>query len=170
MSTIRHLPAWVAEITLTRGFTGTPVRAFFVRGDGAGFDSVARSEPWQLGDGTWVALIEGKSGGWRCDCLEDPAAMNQAARVVAGQGSAADAREVRDAPALKAARHIAALALVEPVLGVDCSDIADALDSVADTLDAEVAILRTIEFGAADGVEAQATRIHQLALALRGQG
>ena len=31
---------------------------------------VTRSEPWELGDGTKVVLLEGKSGGFSVDYLE----------------------------------------------------------------------------------------------------
>jgi hypothetical protein len=31
--------------------------------------TVVRSNPWQLGDGTWVVLVVGVSGGVACDAL-----------------------------------------------------------------------------------------------------
>lgn len=44
---------------------GTPVTYFAVIGPNGpqceGFESVVRSEPWQLSDGTWVVGIEGRS-------------------------------------------------------------------------------------------------------------
>lgn len=40
-------------------------KAFYVRDLGAGVDEVTiRSEPWQLGDGSWLVAFEGKSGGY----------------------------------------------------------------------------------------------------------
>lgn len=31
---------------------------------------IVRSESWKLGSGIWVVLLEGKTGGFCCDCLE----------------------------------------------------------------------------------------------------
>ncbi len=33
-------------------------------------ETTTTSLPWQLGHGDWVVKVEGKSGGWGCDCLE----------------------------------------------------------------------------------------------------
>lgn len=57
---------------------GALVRAYTVLGEErSAFDTKTRSEPWQLAgrgvrerSGQWVALIEGRVGGWSLDCLE----------------------------------------------------------------------------------------------------
>ena len=33
-----------------------------------------RSEPWQIGSGEWLVLLEGKSGGFDVECLEEVSA------------------------------------------------------------------------------------------------
>lgn len=38
-----------------------------IRDDGSRWLTRTRSEPWQLGDGTWVILLEGKAGGYALD-------------------------------------------------------------------------------------------------------
>lgn len=39
-------------------------RISVVQDDGASVVALARSAPWQLGDGTWVVAYEGRSGGF----------------------------------------------------------------------------------------------------------
>jgi hypothetical protein len=36
-----------------------------------GKEYIVRSEPWQLGHGEWVVLLEGKSGGVSVDFISD---------------------------------------------------------------------------------------------------
>jgi len=37
------------------------------RDDGSLWHTRTRTEPWQLGDGTWVVALEGRAGGYRLD-------------------------------------------------------------------------------------------------------
>lgn len=48
--------------TLTSGLDVT-----VIRDDGTRWLTRTRSGPWQLGDGTWVILLEGKAGGYALD-------------------------------------------------------------------------------------------------------
>jgi hypothetical protein len=34
--------------------------------DGSEMETVTDSSPWQLGGGTWLIKVKGKSGGWDC--------------------------------------------------------------------------------------------------------
>ena len=38
--------------------------------NGAPWYTTTRSRPWQLGDGTWVVLLAGRTGGYRLDRCE----------------------------------------------------------------------------------------------------
>ncbi len=42
--------------------TGTDVTV--IRDDGSKWLTRTRTDPWQLGDGTWVVALEGKAGGY----------------------------------------------------------------------------------------------------------
>lgn len=37
------------------------------RDDGSLWITRTRTDPWQLGDGTWVVALEGRAGGFRLD-------------------------------------------------------------------------------------------------------
>jgi hypothetical protein len=45
--------------------SGTAVTV--TRDDGSPWLTRTRTEPWQLGDGTWVVALEGRAGGFRLD-------------------------------------------------------------------------------------------------------
>ena len=45
--------------------TGTDVTV--TRDDGSQWLTRTRTDPWQLGDGTWVVALEGRAGGFRLD-------------------------------------------------------------------------------------------------------
>lgn len=38
--------------------------------DGSKLETRTRSQPWQLGDGTWVVLLEGRTGGYLLSRIE----------------------------------------------------------------------------------------------------
>jgi hypothetical protein len=40
------------------------------RDDGSLWQTRTRSDPWQLGDGTWVVALEGRAGGFRLDRVQ----------------------------------------------------------------------------------------------------
>ncbi len=50
--------------------------------DGSNYNDVVRSEPWKLGGGVWVVMLEGRAGGYalhRCTPSPKPSATDAAA-------------------------------------------------------------------------------------------
>ncbi len=57
---MRHQPP--VDTTIT---SGTDVTV--TRDDGSLWQTRTRTDPWQLGDGTWVVALEGRAGGFALD-------------------------------------------------------------------------------------------------------
>lgn len=63
VASMQHANAVAADVLVPMP-VGTPV--WLTLDNGSTVETFTRSRPWYLPSGTWVILVEGRTGGWDC--------------------------------------------------------------------------------------------------------